>query len=161
LAQGTLYPDVIESVSFKGPSATIKTHRNVGGLPSNMRFKLVDPLIVVLWHRLRERPVSESGRLRQGAGGHLGGDRRRSVLIRFYDISLLQGRSRPPAASSGVTSIPQTGSTVGLGDGASGARTARPDPLPSWRWWLGLSMEDSSGLVHTMPRRSRNTAERS
>ncbi len=44
LVQGTLYPDVIESVSFKGPSATIKTHHNVGGLPARMRFTLVEPL---------------------------------------------------------------------------------------------------------------------
>jgi len=44
LVQGTLYPDVIESVSFKGPSATIKTHHNVGGLPTKMKFKLIEPL---------------------------------------------------------------------------------------------------------------------
>ncbi|MFP3869718.1 MAG: glutamine-hydrolyzing GMP synthase [Syntrophobacteria bacterium] len=44
LAQGTLYPDVIESVSFKGPSATIKTHHNVGGLPETMNLRLIEPL---------------------------------------------------------------------------------------------------------------------
>src|SRR5207245_2448578 len=54
LVQGTLYPDVIESVSFKGPSATIKTHHNVGGLPSGMRFKLIEPLRELFKDEVRE-----------------------------------------------------------------------------------------------------------
>ena len=44
LAQGTIYPDVIESQSIKGPSATIKSHHNVGGLPEHMKFELLEPL---------------------------------------------------------------------------------------------------------------------
>ena len=54
LAQGTLYPDVIESVSFKGPSVTIKTHHNVGGLPDRMNFKLLEPFRELFKDEVRE-----------------------------------------------------------------------------------------------------------
>jgi GMP synthase (glutamine-hydrolysing) len=53
LAQGTLYPDLIESTSFKGPSAVIKTHHNVGGLPETMRLKLVEPLRLLFKDEVR------------------------------------------------------------------------------------------------------------
>ena len=58
LAQGTLYPDVIESVSFKGPSATIKTHHNVGGLPEKLGFEILEP-----FRELFKDEVREIGRL--------------------------------------------------------------------------------------------------
>jgi GMP synthase (glutamine-hydrolysing) len=54
LAQGTLYPDVIESVSVKGPSAVIKTHHNVGGLPEQLGFELIEPLRLLFKDEVRQ-----------------------------------------------------------------------------------------------------------
>ena len=86
LAQGTLYPDVIESVSFTGgPSVTIKSHHNVGGLPERMRLKLIEPLRELFKDEVR------------ALGRELGHSRERSSGgIRFPGPGL---RSASPARS--------------------------------------------------------------
>jgi GMP synthase (glutamine-hydrolysing) len=58
LLQGTLYPDVIESISYKGPSATIKSHHNVGGLPAHMKLKLIEPLRDLFKDEVRELGIA-------------------------------------------------------------------------------------------------------
>lgn len=58
LLQGTLYPDVIESISYKGPSALIKTHHNVGGLPANMSLELIEPLRELFKDEVRELGIA-------------------------------------------------------------------------------------------------------
>ncbi|MEC7568353.1 MAG: glutamine-hydrolyzing GMP synthase, partial [Bacteroidota bacterium] len=64
-AQGTIYPDVIESISVKGPSATIKSHHNVGGLPSYMKLKVVEPLRMLFKDEVRRvgKPLGLSPQL--------------------------------------------------------------------------------------------------
>ena len=58
LAQGTIYPDIIESVSVKGPSATIKSHHNVGGLPEIMNLKVVEPISSLFKDEVRKVGLS-------------------------------------------------------------------------------------------------------
>jgi len=69
LAQGTLYPDVIESVSVHGPSAVIKSHHNVGGLPKKMKLKLVEPLRMLFKDEVR-RLGKEMGISAELLGAH-------------------------------------------------------------------------------------------
>jgi GMP synthase (glutamine-hydrolysing) len=69
LAQGTIYPDVIESISVNGPSATIKSHHNVGGLPEHMKLKVVEPLRALFKDEVR-RVGKELGLSQELLGRH-------------------------------------------------------------------------------------------
>jgi GMP synthase (glutamine-hydrolysing) len=69
LGQGTIYPDVIESISVKGPSATIKSHHNVGGLPDFMKLKIVEPLRMLFKDEVR-RVGASLGIDPEGLGRH-------------------------------------------------------------------------------------------
>jgi GMP synthase (glutamine-hydrolysing) len=101
LAQGTLYPDVIESISVKGPSATIKSHHNVGGLPKKMNLKLVEPLKFLFKDEVRklgrELGISEDIINRQpfpgpGLAIRILGEvtRERVELLRLADIIIME-----------------------------------------------------------------------
>lgn len=105
LAQGTLYPDVIESVSFKGPSAVIKSHHNVGGLPEKMKLTLLEPLRELFKDEVRqvglELGLPEEAIFRQpfpgpGLGIRILGEvtRDRLNIIRQADVIVLEEMKR-------------------------------------------------------------------
>lgn len=105
LAQGTLYPDVIESVSFKGPSAVIKSHHNVGGLPEVMKLELLEPLRELFKDEVRqvglELGLPEEAVFRQpfpgpGLGIRILGEvtRERLEVLRQADVIVLEEMKR-------------------------------------------------------------------
>ena len=113
LAQGTLYPDVIESVSVIGPSHVIKSHHNVGGLPERMRFKLVEPLRQLFKDEVREvgKELGPRRRVRlapavsgpgpRGAHPRRGDRSRGWTCVRRADAHRRRGSEDAPAGTGG------------------------------------------------------------
>ena len=96
LGQGTLYPDVIESVSFKGPSAVIKSHHNVGGLPDRMKLELIEPL-----RELFKDEVREVGRKARATRA------RSSIASRFQaPVLRCESSAKSPASGSNCCAAP-------------------------------------------------------
>jgi len=113
LAQGTLYPDLIESTSFKGPSAVIKTHHNVGGLPETMRLRLVEPLRELFKDEVRrlgrELGLDEGMVMRHpfpgpGLAVRIIGEvtRERLTILRQADDIFIRALKETPAGSGGT-----------------------------------------------------------